>query len=126
MAQPSASEPPVVYAVCGTCTLQMVELAYRRAPWFRLVREPLRLGMKLMGRWHGIDPRRYAVRTASCHGCVRFLKTALRERSATARWLNARLNPVFDRILESIVTSDEVAAAKRYARQATQADGDPS
>lgn len=110
--------------VCGTCTIQLVRLAYRRAPWFCLVREPLRLGMVLMGKWHRIDPRQYRVYTQGCYGCVRFTKTALKEESASFRWLNERANPVFDRILETIVTKEEVSEAKRFAHQSTQLAGE--
>jgi len=105
--------------VCSTCTIQLVRLAYRRAPWFRIVREPLRLGMVLMGKWHRIDPDEYEVYTAGCRGCIRFTKIALKEESASFRWLNDRANPVFDRILESIVTKEEVSEAKRYAVKST-------
>lgn len=108
------------YGVCNTCTIKLVYTAYSRAPWFRLVREPLRYGMVVMGWWHRIDPGQYRAYTGSCRGCIRFTKTGLKERSALFRWLNGRINPLFDRILGSIVTEEEVAAAKRYAREATQ------
>ncbi|MBI4282022.1 MAG: nitroreductase [Chloroflexi bacterium] len=104
---------------CGTCTIQLVRIAYRRAPWFRVVREPLKWGMIIMGWLYRVDPRAYTVPTQGCIGCLRFTKTGLRERSALFRWLNARVNPVFDRILEgSIVTKEELAEAKRYAAKA--------
>jgi hypothetical protein len=50
---------------------------------------------------------------------MRFRKTVLKERSALFRWLNARVNPVFDRLLETIVTQEEVHAAKQYAAEST-------
>lgn len=106
-------------AVCNTCTLRLVRLAYQRAPWFRLVREPLRLGMQAMARWHHVAPDRYLVRTPACYGCVRFYKNALKEESATFRWLNDRVNPLFDAFLERIVAPGEVADAKAYARAAS-------
>ncbi|MBI2303148.1 MAG: nitroreductase [Chloroflexi bacterium] len=100
---------------CNTCTIQLVRIAYLRAPWFRVLRGPLKWGMMALGWLYRVDPRAYAVPIEGCVGCLRFTKTELRERSAMFRWLNARINPLFDRILESIVTPDEVAEAKRYA-----------
>ena len=113
------SRPPSRQGVCNTCTIQLVRIAYRRAPWFRLVRGPLKFGMVVMGLLCRVDARAYAVPTESCAGCLRFTKTGLRERSSLFRWLNARINPRFDRILESIVTPEEVAEAKRHAVQST-------
>jgi hypothetical protein len=106
-------------AVCNTCTIRLVRIAYQRAPWFRLVREPLRLGMRGLAWFHRVDPAEYEVRTENCYGCVRFYKVALKEKSALFRWLNDRVNPRFDALLERIVTAEEVREAKAYAREAT-------
>lgn len=111
-------------AVCNTCTIRLVRIAYQRAPWFRLAREPLRLGLRGLAWLHRIDPNEYEVRTESCYGCLRFYKVALKERSALFRWLNDRVNPAFDALLERIVTAEEVREAKAYAREAT-ANNDP-
>lgn len=105
-------------AVCNTCTIRLVKTAYRRAPWFRLVREPLKLGMRTLAWLYRIDPTQYEVRTPSCYGCLRFYKTALKERSSIFRWLNDRVNPLFDTLLERIVGVDEIEAAQNYARSA--------
>lgn len=105
-------------AVCNTCTIQLVRIAYGRAPWFRLVREPLRAGMVVLGLLYRVEPGQYCVPTESCRGCVRFIKLGLRERSGLFRWLNAHVNPCFDCLLESIVTAAEVEEAKRYAAKA--------
>ncbi len=51
---------------------------------------------------------------------MRFRKTALKEESATFRWLNDRINPRFDRIIESIVTKEELEVARKHARESTQ------
>ncbi len=112
-------------AVCNTCTIRLVRIAYKRAPWFRLVREPLRLGMCGMAWLHRVDPAEYNVRTPACYSCMRFYKTALKERSALFRWLNERANPRFDALLERIVSAEEVQEAKTYARQATAQAGVP-
>jgi hypothetical protein len=115
----TAPAAPKKSAVCNTCTISLVRLAYRRAPWFRLVREPLRIGMRVMAAWHRIDPDDYAVRTPSCYHCMRFYKVALKEKSATFRWLNAVVNPAFDAPLERIVSAEAVREAQTYARAAT-------
>ncbi|MCU0501326.1 MAG: nitroreductase [Anaerolineae bacterium] len=108
--------------MCNTCTIRLVRIAYARAPWFRLVREPLRWGMRGLAWFHRIDPAEYAVRTQSCYGCMRFYKVALKEKSALFRWLNDRVNPAFDALLEHVVTAEEVQEAKAYARQVTVPD----
>ena len=113
-------EHPLPYAVCNTCTINLVGLAYSRAPWFRLVREPLRMGMITLGWCYRIDSRNHLVHNENCCGCLRFIKTGLKEKSTMFRWLNNRVNPIFDRILESIVTVEEVLEAKNFAREATQ------
>lgn len=105
-------------AVCNTCTIRLVNAAYRRTPWFRLVREPLKAGMRLMALLYRVDPGEYEVRTPSCYGCMRFYKVALKEKSGLFRALNDRVNPFFDALLERIVPPDEVQSAKAYARSA--------
>jgi len=95
----------------------LVDKAYGRAWWFRLVREPLRLGMVAWGRACGIDPELYAMGSAWCAGCVRSLKTALKDASPLFRKVNGVLNPVFDRLLERVVTGGEIMEAKDLARE---------
>jgi len=34
------------YAICNTCTILLVKLCFQRVWWFRLMREPLLLGMR--------------------------------------------------------------------------------
>ncbi len=105
-------------AVCNICTVHLVEMAYRRAPWFRLVREPLKAGMRLMAFIHRINPDVYEVRSPECYGCMRFYKVALKEKSGLFRWLNGLVNPRFDALIERILTEDEVQLARAYARAA--------
>lgn len=116
-APPGANEKK--YAVCDNCTIMLVKLCYQRVWWFRMMREPLLLGMRLLSWRHGINPRDYLVRTESCYGCIRFMKDSLKEKSPAARWLNDRINPLFNRIRDSIVTQDEIREARRIAREAT-------
>ncbi|HLF89481.1 MAG TPA: hypothetical protein VI451_11080 [Anaerolineales bacterium] len=82
-------------------------IVYLRAPWFRLVRDPLKLGMYILAWAYRVDPAEYEVRTPACYGCLRFYKTALKEKSTLFRWLNDRVNPIFDALLEWIVTPEE-------------------
>jgi len=105
-------------AVCKTCTLQLVRLCYQRALWFRLFREPLLAGMRLLSRWHRINPRDYKVRKQECYGCIRFMKVALKEKSPTFRWLNNRVDPLFNRLRDSLLTEEEIAAASAFAGEA--------
>ena len=99
---------------------QAVRTAYGRVWWFRLVREPLRVGMILMARIYRIDVNNYIVRSEQCRGCVRFLKTALKERSWIFNRLNEIINPLFDRIIEKNLTAEEIQEAKRFAKESTQ------
>jgi hypothetical protein len=107
------------YAICNTCTIMLVKKTYEKIWWFRFVREPLKWCMVLMGILYHIDTERYPVRTEQCRGCLRFMKTALKDRSALFRLLNGLVNPVFDRIMEQIVTADDTGEAKRHASKST-------
>ena len=106
-------------AICNTCTLKLVTIVYRRKPIFRLFREPLKTGMRIFSWLYHIDPEQYEVRTPACRGCIRFYKLALKERSGLFRWFNNLINPLFDRIIESILTEDELRVAKDYGKKAT-------
>lgn len=116
------TDAPGKNAVCNTCTLKLVTIAYRRAPWFRAVREPLKLGMRLLTRIHHVDAREYGARTPGCRDCIRFYKLALKEKSSAFRWLHNLMNPVFDDILGSIVTKEELRQSKSYAQAASRGD----
>jgi len=112
-------------AVCNTCTLKLVNIAYRREPLFRVMREPLKLGMRFLSWVHHVNPTEYEVRTPNCYGCIRFYKVALKDKSALFRRLNNLINPVFDATLERIVTQEEISRAKAYARAATAGEINP-
>ena len=112
-------------AVCSTCTLKLVRLAYRRRPLFRAVREPLKLGMRLFSWIHRVDPEEYQVRTPACRRCIRFHKVALKEKSALFRWLNNQINPLFDEMLERIDTEEDLRQARSYGRSASDGNVSP-
>lgn len=121
----SPSSDPHKNAVCTTCTRKLVILAYRRQPLFRLVREPLRVAMRALCWLYRVDPTVYIVRTPACYGCPRFQKLALKERSALFRWLNDRINPLFDTMIARIVAEEEIQRAKAYARAASSGTVQP-
>jgi len=104
--------------VCKICTIKLVESAYARARWFRLVREPLRWGMLLLGRLYEADLEVYDVRSPSCRACPRLTKLELKEKSALFRLLNNLVNPWFDRLLERLITERELQEAKDAAERA--------
>jgi hypothetical protein len=112
-------------AVCNTCTIKLVSIAYQRSPLFRLLREPLKLGMRLFAWWYRITPDDYQVLTPGCSGCIRFYKLALKDQSGLFRWLNESINPIFDAILERIVTAEEVRQAKFFARLSSDGEVKP-
>lgn len=108
------------YAICNHCTYKLVAIAYKRAPWFRLFREPLKAGMRYLAFIHRINAREFEVRTPSCYQCIRFYKTALFKKSASFRWLHERINPIFNKLISRIVTDEERKQAKVYADAASK------
>ena len=111
-------------AICKTCTIQLVELCYERKLWFRLFREPLVLGMRIMSSWHGIHARNYEVRNQRCYGCIRFMKEALKDKSPIFCWLNDRINPIFNQLRDEMITPQEKEEARKFAREAMGSDND--
>lgn len=109
-----------INAVCRVCTLRLETLCYRRAWWFRGFREVLATGGRLFALFYGIRPADYTTRSPFCHGCLRFKKNALKEKSALFRRLDARINPVFNRVRDSLLTEQELEDARLFARQAAQ------
>ena len=108
------------YAECNHCTYKLVAIAYQRAPWFRLFREPLIWGIRYLVWLHSVDVRAYVMRTEACNDCIRFYKTALFGKSASFRWLHNQINPIFNRFTGNIVTDEERKRAKEYALAATE------
>jgi hypothetical protein len=74
--------------------------------------------MRLLALWHRIDPRRYAVRTPECYGCIRFKKVALKDRSPTFRRLNGWVAPVFNWLRNSLLKEEEIRQSRVFARDA--------
>lgn len=104
--------------ICKNCAARLAAWCYERHWWFRLIREPLVLGMRIMAWWHGIDGRGQVVHKPECRGCIRYMKTELEERSPAFRFLNAYIGKGVSRLRDSMLTEQELAEAKRYAREA--------
>ena len=103
--------------ICKNCAARLAEWCYERHWWFRLIREPLVLGLKIMAWWHGIDGRGHVVHNQECKGCLRYMKTELEEKSPVFRFLNAYIGKGVSRLRDSMLTEQKLAEAKRYARE---------
>jgi hypothetical protein len=103
--------------VCKNCALLMVRLCYGKHWWFRLVREPLVWGMRILALWNGIDARSHVVSNPECHGCVRFMKAELEEKSPTFRFLNGLIGQKFGDLRNAMLTQEELDEAKQHAKE---------
>lgn len=103
---------------CKICTIHLELLCYRRAWWFRAFRETLATGIRLFALAYRIPADRHRARSPMCFKCLRFRKNALKQRSPLFNLLDARLNPLFNRVRDSLLTADELERARRLARQA--------
>ena len=115
LAEMQESDRPV--GSCKNCTLLLMEKCYGRNWWFRLVREPLLLGMRLLARWHKIGAYDYLVANPDCNGCIRFMKKGLQEKSPLFRWLDGLIGPHFKGLSETMLTEEDKAEAKQRARE---------
>ena len=107
-----------INAVCRLCTIRLEALCYKRAWWFRAFREVLATGVRLFALVYRIHPENYVTRSPACHGCFRFKKNALKEKSALFRWLDGYFNPLFNRVRDSLLTPEELNEAREYALDA--------
>ena len=82
-----------------------------------MVREPLVRGMRILAWWHGIDARRYVVPNPTCHGCIRFMKTELDEKSSLFRGLNKLIGLRFKELRDSMLTEVDHLQAKQEAEE---------
>ena len=106
---------------CGMCTFKCVSIAYGRAPWFRLIREPMIMGMRYFAAVHRVrqEVAEFPFPTSSCQRCIRFYKTVLFRHSKSFRWLHGRMNPIFNHYMDRIVTAEERKKANQYALAAS-------
>lgn len=103
---------------CRICTIHLEELCYRRAWWFRAFREVLATGIRLFAIALMIRTDEDKPRSKMCHRCLRFRKNALKRRSPLFNRLDGHLNPVFNRVRDSLLTSEELERARALARRA--------
>jgi hypothetical protein len=97
------------------CTIRLERLCYKRAWWFRAFRETFAMGIRLFAFAYRIRASDFAVATPACRGCIRFRKNALKQRSGSFRALDRVLNPVFNRVRDSLLTPAELANARKHA-----------
>ncbi|MCX5791934.1 MAG: nitroreductase [Elusimicrobia bacterium] len=95
--------------------MYLARLCYGRSLWFPFFREPLVLGMKLLGRLHGINYLATEGPNKECKGCLRHLKNRLKEKSPAFVFLNNLVNPVFNRLRDSLLDQEEKHMAKTFA-----------
>lgn len=102
---------------CRNCNMMLMQKCYGRKWWFRLVREPLLLGMRILALWHRIDAKAYDAPNPQCKGCIRFMRNGLEEKSPLFNRLNRIIGPRFKKMTGEIVTADERAEAQRLAKE---------
>lgn len=95
----------------------MIRRCYKAHWWFRLVREPLVAGMRLLAVVNGILPKDYAAGNPECHGCLRFIKAELEVRSATFRFLNGLIGLKFRTLRDSMLEENDFIAARKRAAE---------
>jgi hypothetical protein len=110
------------YDSCKICTIRLEEICYRRAWWFRVFREALATGIRLYAIALWIRTDRGQARSKKCHGCLRFRKNALKQRSPSFNWLDGYLNPFFNRVRDSLLTPQELEQARALARSRADPD----
>jgi hypothetical protein len=107
---------------CKMCTIQLERLCYQRAWWFRAFRETLATGVRVFAFALMIQPQGYKARSAMCHKCLRFQKNELKVRSGLFRWLDGYVNPLFNRVRDSLLTPVEMEKMRELARRAADRD----
>lgn len=108
-------------AGCRICTIRLEQLCYQRAWWFRPFREMLATGIRLFALVYRVPADAYAARSPLCHRCIRFHKNAIKQRSRLFNWADGYLNPMFNRVRDSLLTAEELDRARAFAQRA----GDP-
>ncbi|MDR0550342.1 MAG: nitroreductase [Deltaproteobacteria bacterium] len=103
--------------VCRICMIQLMRLTYQKYWWFRLVREPLVWGLYFLALVNRLPIKTYAAANPECRGCLRFIKAELDAKSATFRFLNRFLGPLFNKVRDPRLDPQEVAAAKDLAAE---------
>ena len=106
-------------ATCPVCAIKLNELCSKRAWWFRPFREAFTAGLRLFSPFHPVPPAAYAARSPLCQGCLRLHKNAVRQGSPVFRWLDGKIDPLFSRVRDSLLTAVEIGHARELARRAS-------
>lgn len=119
---PSSRPPQGSKPECPICAIFLIRRSYGKRWWFRLLREPLVWGMRLIAWMDGLNDWKQKGRNADCKGCVRYLKNELEEKSPLFRFLNKFIGPYFKDLRDSALGQEEFGEAKRLAREAMEAE----
>jgi hypothetical protein len=107
---------------CKICTIRLEELCYKRAWWFRAFREMVATGIRLFAIALRVKTDEDKPRSKVCRRCLRFRKNALKRRSPLFNWLDGYLNPLFNRVRDSLLTPAELEQARALARSRADPD----
>jgi hypothetical protein len=112
---PASALHPEAVSACKICTIRLEELCYKRAWWFRAFREALAAGIRTFAIALWIRTDEDKPRSKACRRCLRFRKNALKRRSPLFNWLDGYLNPLFNRVRDSLLTQEELERARALA-----------
>jgi len=100
--------------VCKNCANRLARWCYEKHPWFRMVREPFVLGLRMMAVFYRIKARPH-VKNKECGECIRYMKNELQRKSMLFRFLNRTIGKWISKLRDHMLTEDEVKMAKQYA-----------
>jgi len=80
-------------------------------------RQLLALGVHLFALVTRTRPTSIRPRSPYCHSCLRFRKNALKRESAIFRHLDKIINPLFNRLRDSLLTQEELKRARGLAKR---------
>ena len=103
--------------VCKMCALLLIKRCYGKHWWLRVIRESLVWDMRMLAWCNGVNVQSHGVRNPDCHGCVRFVKAELEEKSPTFVFLNKYIGPRFKSMRDSMLTREDLDEGKSYARE---------
>jgi hypothetical protein len=84
----------------------------------------LATGIRVFASAYRLRASEHPPRSAMCYRCLRFRKNALKARSPLFTRLDGYLNPIFNRVRDSLLTPEELDQARDLARRAATTDFD--
>jgi hypothetical protein len=84
---------------CKVCVREKAETAASISLPFGIMYKSFEVVLRFLIKVHGIKPAKHY---GPCIGCIRNGKTALKKASRSFRWLNDRLDPYFDRMVDEL------------------------